>query len=216
MLKIGHRGAKGHAPENTLASFEKALQLHVDTVELDVHLSADETIMVIHDETVDRTTSGSGFVKDLHSDELRQLGIPTLEEVVEFIYKKCSINIEIKDKNATHLVVQLIEKCINDKYQQFQISSFNWEVLELVSQLNPKIPIGVLTENDLGSAFIFAKKIKAYSVNPFYRLLTKEKVTLLHENGFLVFPWTVNEPNEIALLKSFNVDGIISDFPDRI
>src|SRR6478672_9947847 len=201
MLKIGHRGAKGHAPENTLASFEKALQLHVHAVELDVHLSADATIMVIHDETVDRTTNGNGFVRDLHSEELRQLGIPTLEDVFQLIDKKCSINIEIKDKNATHLVVQLIEKYVEDNYQLFQISSFDWEVLESLSRLNPKIFIGVLTENDLEAALIFAKKIRAQSINPFYRLLTKEKVTLLHENGFLVFPWTVNEPNEIEKLK---------------
>ena len=219
MLKIGHRGAKGHLAENTLASFEKALQLHVGAIELDVHLSADKKIMVIHDETIDRTTIKTGFVNDLSSKELQELGIPTLEDVLQLIDRKCIIYIEIKDANAGDFVLQLIEKYISENNwscNQFQISSFNWDILERISNLNPKILIGVLTENNWEEALLFAKKIKAHSINPFYKLLSKEKVTLLHENGFLIFPWTVNEPDDIVLLKSFTVDGIISDFPDRL
>ncbi len=219
MLKIGHRGAKGHVAENTLASFEKALQLHVDVIELDVHLSSDQKIMVIHDESIDRTTNGTGLVNNWDSEKLQQFGIPTLEEVLDLINQQCVINIEIKDVKATGFVVELIEKYISEKqwnYNHFQISCFDWYVLESVSKANPKILIGVLAENNLDKAYEFAKKINAHSVNPFYQLLTKEKVTLLHENGLLVFPWTVNEPDEITLLKSFKVDGIISDFPDRL
>ena len=219
MKKIGHRGAKGYVAENTLASFQKAIDLNVDAIELDVHLSLDEEIMVIHDETINRTTTGSGFVKDINASELNGFGIPTLKEVIHLVNRKCVINIEIKDAKATNKVVALIQKFISEKeynYNQFQISSFDWEVLEQVSLLNPKLLIGVLTDENLENALPFAKKINAYSINPFYKLLDKEKVTLLQRNGFLVFPWTVNEFTDIEKMKSFNVDGIISDFPDRI
>ncbi len=136
MLKIGHRGAKGHVAENTLASFEKALSLNVDAIELDVHLSSDNEIMVIHDATIDRTTTKNGFAKEFSSIALKELNIPTLEDVFHLINHRCIINIEIKDANATKKVIQLIEKFINEhdwKYNQFHISSFDWVVLEEVS-----------------------------------------------------------------------------------
>ena len=175
--------------------------------------------MVVHDETINRTTTGTGFVKDRNASELKAFGIPTLEEVIHLVNQKCVINIEIKDAKATNKVVTLIEKFLSENkynYNQFQISSFDWNVLEQISLLNPNLLIGVLTDENLENALPFAKKINAYSINPCYKLLDKEKVTLLQRNGFLVFPWTVNEFAEIEKMKSFNVDGIISDFPDRI
>ncbi len=219
MIKIGHRGAKGYVAENTLASFQKAIDLNVDTIELDVHLSLDGEIMVIHDETINRTTTGNGFVKDMTSVELKAFGIPTLKEVILLVNQKCVINIEIKEAKATTKVVDLIRKFVSENqynYNLFQISSFDWDVLEQVSLLNSNLLIDVLTDESIENALTFAQKIKAYSINPFYQLLNKEKVTLLQQNGFLVFPWTVNEFAEIEKMKSFNVDGIISDFPDRI
>lgn len=219
MQKIGHRGAKGYVAENTLASFQKAIDLGCDGIELDVHLSLDGEIMVIHDETINRTTNGVGYVKDINTSELKQFGIPTLEEVILLINKKCTINIEIKNPKATTKVVTLVEKYIHENQyncNQFLISSFDWDVLTQISQLNSNLLIAVLTDENLENALAFATKIKAYSINPFFQLLDKEKVTLLQQNGFLVFPWTVNDAHEIELLKSFNVDGIISDFPNRI
>lgn len=219
MLKIGHRGAKGYVAENTMASFQKAIDLNVDGIELDVHLSLDGEIMVIHDETIDRTSDETGFVNHKNACELKQLGIPTLEEVITLVNQKCTINIEIKDAKATNKVVALIEKFISENrwnQNKFQISSFDWEVLERVSNLNSTFLIGVLTNESIENALTFAQKINAYSINPFYKLIDKEKVTLLHQNGFLVFPFTGNEPHEIEWLKSLDVDGIISDFPDRI
>lgn len=213
MLKIGHRGAKGYVAENTFASFLKGLELHVDGIELDVHLSFDKKVMVIHDETIDRTTSGTGFVKDSNAADLQSFGIPSLEEIIDLVNEKCFINIEIKDANAASETLKLLE-IYNLKY--FQISSFNWNVLEEISKLNSEIYLGVLTENNLENALAFAKKINAKSINPYYKLLNLEKVTLLHENGFEVFPWTVNDSSDIEKMKSFNVDGIISDFPNRI
>ena len=213
MLKIGHRGAKGYVAENTFASFQKAIDLNVDGIELDVHISSNKIPVIIHDETIVRTTSGKGFVKNFTSLELQSLGIPTLEEVIHLVNGTCFINIEIKDANATIEVLKILEK---HDLNLFQISSFDWNVLEEISNLNSNIYLGVLTEDNLENALTFAKKIKAKSINPYYKLLTLEKVTLLQENGFQVFPWTVNDSSEIEKMKSYNVNGIISDFPDRI
>ena len=219
MLKIGHRGAKGYVAENTIASFKKALDLGVDGIELDVHLSSDGEIMVIHDETMDRTTAAKGFVKDCTSLELNKLGIPTLEAVLQLINQKCHVNIEIKAENATEKVVALVEKYIlenNWNYHQFQISSFIWESLEQISKLNSSILLGVLTENEVENALAFAKKINAHSINPYFKLLNSENVTAIHRNGFKIYTWTVNSEEDLTFVKSLNVDGIISDFPDRI
>ena len=219
MLKIGHRGAKGYKPENTLASFAKAIELNVDAIELDVHLNSDGEIMVIHDETLNRTTTKTGFVSDYSASELKKLGIPTLEEVILLVNKRCVINIEIKEATATPKVLQLIEKSVNEqhwKYIQFQISSFNWEALSMVSIINSKIAIGVLAEASIEKALAFAIQIKAHSINPYYKLLNSENVNLIHSNGFKIYTWTVNTPEDLIFVKSLNVDGIISDFPDRI
>ncbi len=219
MLKIGHRGAKGYKPENTLASFAKAIELNVDAIELDVHLSSDGEIMVIHDETLNRTTTKTGFVSDYSASELKKLGIPTLEEVILLVNRRCVINIEIKEATATPKVLQLIEKSLNEqhwKYNQFQISSFNWEALSMVSKINSKIAIGVLAEASIEKALAFAIQIKAHSINPYFKLLNSENVNLIHSNGFKIYTWTVNTPEDLIFVKSLNVDGIISDFPDRI
>lgn len=219
MQKIGHRGAKGYVPENTIASFEKAIDLNVDGIELDVHLSADYQVMVIHDETIDRTTTKTGKVNDWTASELQKLGIPTLEEVIQLVNQRCFINIEIKNKKATKKVIQLIEDAILNlgwNYNLFQVSSFDWNVLETIAQLNPSISLGVLTEKSTSEVFEFAKKINAFSINPFFELIDQETVALWQQNGFKVFPWTVNNEEDIKFVKSLYVKGIISDFPDRI
>ena len=219
MLKIGHRGAKGHEPENTLVSFEKAIHLNADGIELDVHLSLDGEIMVIHDETIDRTSRGKGFVNQFTALELKKLGIPKLIEVLNLVNQKCFINIELKGNGTAQPVTASMEYYISEKnwnYNDFLISSFDRKMLEDVQLLNPKIRIGVLTEESVEEALAFAKKIKAFSIHPDYRLLTKENVALMQKNGFEVYPWTVNSKEDIQKIKSFNVNGIISDFPDRI
>jgi glycerophosphoryl diester phosphodiesterase len=225
ILKIGHRGAKGHKPENTLISFEKAIDFNVDGIELDVHLSLDGKLIVIHDETIDRTTNGKGFVNQLLLQELKSFRIenkyeiPTLTEVLDLVNERCFINIELKGIGTAKSVVDLVERYILDKkwnYTDFLVSSFDWKMLEEVQLLNPKIRIGVLTEESVEEALAFAKKTKAFSIHPDYVLLSKENVALMQENGFEVYPWTVNSKEDIQKIKSFNVNGIISDFPDRI
>jgi len=129
------------------------------------------------------------------------------------------INIELKGIGTAKPVVELIEHYITEKnwnYKRFLVSSFDWTILEEVQLLHPKIRIGVLTEESIETALAFAKKIKAFSIHPDYVLLSKENVALMQENGFEVYPWTVNSNEDIQKIKSYNVNGIISDFPDRI
>ena len=225
MLKIAHRGAKAYEPENTLQAFQKALDLNSDGIELDVHLSSDGHIIVIHDETIDRTTNGKGLVNDFTLAELKSFlidekyQIPTLNKVFDLVDKKCLINIELKGLGTASKVIPLIEEYILEKdwkYEHFIISSFDWNMLEETSNLNPNIPIGVLTEENLDTALVFAEKIKAKAIHPDFNLLNEENVRQIQEKGFLVLPWTVNSEKDIQKVISYNVNGIISDNPDKI
>lgn len=220
MLKIGHRGAKGHAPENTIQSFLKAFELGADGIELDVHLSADKKAVVIHDETVDRTIKNAvGFVKDFTVAECQKLGIPTLAEVFQILPEKAFLNIEIKAPNAAAIVVAEIENYVRlqeMEYQNLVVSSFDWTVLQEVKDLNDNIQIGVLTEDNVSSAFEFATAIKAYSINPYFKLLTQDFVQKAKESQFKIHTWTVNSPEDITFVKNFGIEAIISDFPDRL
>lgn len=215
MLKIGHRGAKGHVAENTIASFQKAIELGVDMIELDVRLSKDGIPMVIHDETIDRTTHHSGFVNQFSTEFLQSIGIPSFKDVFDLVENRCAINIEIKVFEASKPVLEVLK---NTKFPQEKIiiSSFNWDVLNVCHSEGENIPLGVLTELSIEEALTFAKKINAYSINPYFKLLNHENVKDIHQNGFKVFPWTVNNSDDITFVKSLNVDGIISDFPDRL
>lgn len=231
MLKIGHRGAKGYASENSLFSFEKAIEMGVDGIELDVHLSLDGQIIVIHDDTIDRTTNGKGFVNTLSLQELKTFRInekqaselkqqiPTLNEVFDLVNLTCFINIELKGKGTASAVVALIEKYIwekNWKYANFLVSSFDWNAVQEVRFLNENIPIGILTETNLDLAFSFAKFMKAEAIHPEFHLLTQDNTAQIQAKGIQVFPWTVNEYEAIQKIKTYNVNGIITDFPDRI
>lgn len=225
MIKIAHRGAKAYKPENTLAAFAKALELQADAIEFDVHLSADGEIMVIHDETVDRVSDGSGFVKDLSLLALKKMSIgieheiPTLSQTFDFINQRCLINVELKAFETAEPVVKLIEHYVaqkNWKYSQFLISSFDWPALQKVRDLHSEIPLGVLTETDLELAIGFAEFIKAETIHPYFHLLTAENTKKMQQLGFKVLTWTVNELEDIQKIKSFKVNGIISDFPDRL
>ena len=225
MLKIGHRGAKGLEPENTLLSFQKAIEIGVDGIELDVRLTSDGELVVIHDGTIDRTTNGTGFVNQFTLIEIKKFRIhsiqeiPTLLEVLELIDKKCFINIELKEIETAEKVVALIEDFVTNKnwnYSDFLVSSFNWHAIQNVRFLNPDIPIGVLTESDLEMAFTFAKFLKATTIIAHYLLLNEAEMLDIQEAGIKIFAWTVNEKEAIKKMKMLKINGIISDFPDRL
>ncbi len=219
MIKIGHRGAKGYVAENTLASFQKAIDLKIDGVELDVHLSLDNEIMVVHDETVNRTTIGNGFVKNLTCKALQSFGIPKLSEVLDLIDNKMLVNIELKCDNIANKVALLLQYYSSEKRwntENFIVSSFNWKSLQLLNTFDKSIKIGVLTEDNIENALAFAEEIKAFSIHPYYKLLNAENVALIKNRGFEVHTWTVNSTEDLIFVKNLKVNAIISDFPDRI
>lgn len=225
MLKIGHRGAKGHVVENTMESLQKALDLGVDGIEIDVHLCQTGELMVFHDFTLERLTDGFGEIGMKSLKKLKRLKIngqfkiPTLLEVLDLIDKKCMLNIELKGKRTAFEVCKSIQLYTETKgwnFENFMVSSFNTEELATVFNLNKNIPLAVLTEDNIDAALDVAKSIKARAIHPEYQLLTKEMVQELQNSGYKVNTWTVNTLQDIALIKSFGVDGIISDFPDRL
>ena len=224
ILKIGHRGAKGHVTENTLESIKKALSLKVDGVEIDVHRCASGELVAFHDFTVDRITNGTGEISKQTLRSLKTLKtkgtykIPTLAEVLIFIDNRCFLNIELKGQDTAKEAARIITFYVDKKgwdYHNILVSSFQEDLLETVCKINDKIPLGVLTDNNLDKATAFAKRINAVAILPIYTMLTEEIVATLKED-FKVFTFTVNNLNPLARIKSYGVDGIISDYPDRI
>lgn len=222
---IGHRGAMGHETENTLASIKSAIALKVDMIEIDVFKLKNGEVVVFHDDTVDRLTDAKGHIEDFSFEELRKLvvkgghTIPTLEEVLDVMDAEVDLNIELKGANTAERVNEIVESYIEQhgwKLQNFIISSFRWDELEKMREVNKEIAIAVLTGEDPVDAIPVAKKLNAVAVNPSYKQLTAENNVKLKEAGLKIYPWTVNEPQDIIKMKRFGVDGIITNYPERI
>jgi glycerophosphoryl diester phosphodiesterase len=225
ILKMGHRGAKGYVAENTIESIKKALDFGVDGIEIDVHLCASGELVVFHDFTLDRMTNGTGEISKLPLSELKQLKvnneflIPTLEEVLDAIDKKCLVNIELKGRNTAATTCEVVQKYIKTKgwsCQDFIVSSFQHHELEDVFHSDKNMPLGVLTKANVDEAIEFAKTINAVAIHPNFALLTPENVKRAQSQGYKVNTWTVNDHETIERMKTYGVDTIISDFPDRL
>lgn len=224
-LKIGHRGAMGHLAENTLESIQIALDLNVDAIEIDVHRCKSGELVVIHDFTLDRTTNGSGEVSEKSLEELKELRIegkyliPTLTEVLDLIEEKCHINIELKGLNTADATCKIVEKYTRERnwqYSDFIVSSFQKNELFQVYKMNPKIALGILSKASVNEAVELGKKLKAKAIHPSLGIITRQNVLMSQEAGFQVNVWTVNEATDIKRMKSFGVNGIISDFPELL
>ncbi|NHN26704.1 glycerophosphodiester phosphodiesterase [Flavobacterium jejuense] len=225
MQKIGHRGAKGYSIENTFDSFQKAIELNVDTIELDIHVCKSGELIVFHDFTLERLTNGEGEIAKFTLEQLKRLRIlethkiPTLIETLDLIDKRCNINIELKGRNTAQPTSKIIEEYVqnkNWKYSNFIISSFQYEELYNFSEFNPNIPLAVLTQASVEQAIEWAIEFKATHIHPHFSLLTTDNCNFAKEKGLKINTWTVNETIDIEHVKRFNIDGIISDFPDRI
>lgn len=218
-LIIGHRGAMGYETENTLLSFQKALDLFVDMIEIDVYVIKTGEVVVFHDKTLKRLASSLENIEDLTLEEVKNINlignhqIPTLVEVIEFINKRVPINIELKGNKTALPTQKIIEKYQN---HHFLISSFNWDELTVFRKLNSKIPIAVLSEQNHLNAIHIAKKLKAIAINPWFFTLTKHEVEEIQSNGLQVYTYTVNEITDIKEAIYFGVDGMFCNYPDRI
>ncbi len=223
--KIGHRGACGYEPENTLKSFRKALELGTDIIELDIRLCKTSEIVVIHDETVDRTTNGQGYVAALSLTELHSLDagkgqrIPTLKEVLRLINKKIQINIEIKDPLTVEPLAQMLTEYISKRhwrYDHFLVSSFDHTCLKKLHELNPEINIGILITKIPPGLKTLARQLNAYSINISKDYITPAFTKQMQARGHKIFVWTVDNYKTINKMKKMGVDGIASNFPDRL
>ena len=224
-LVIGHRGAMGHETENTLASVQKALDLGVDMIEIDVFRIQSGEIVVFHDEKVDRLANSGGNIEEYNIVQLRQLTlngghkIPMLQSVLKLINNQVALNIELKGAGTADKVNQIVNYYAEKQGwspDNFIISSFKWDELKDLRNLNKDIKIAVLTEEDPTKAIAIAKELNAVAINPNFKRLTKENTAKIQEEGFEVYTWTVNEPEDIQKMVEFGVDGIITNYPERV
>ena len=224
-LVIGHRGAMGYIAENTIPSIEKAIELGADGIEIDVFKCASGELVVFHDIMLGKLTNLNGNIEETSLDSLKKakvLGsyaIPTLNEVMDLIDGSLILNIELKGSGTAVPTNDLLQDYFKNSSwdpSKIIISSFKWDELNIFSNLNKEVPIAVLTDRDPLEAIPFAKKIKAYAINPKYSLLTNKNSKIIKDEGIKLFPWTVNDPSDIKSLISLGVDGIITDFPDRV
>jgi glycerophosphoryl diester phosphodiesterase len=224
LICFAHRGASGHEPENTLSAVEKAIELGADWIEVDVYAVKGELI-VIHDELLERTTNGAGYIRDKSLAYLRSLDagkgqrIPTLREILDCIDGRAGINIELKGTKTARLAVSLIEEYVRERhwnYDQFIVSSFNRRELRKVRKLNTNIRIGILIDRPRRHYAIFARRYAVYSVHVQINLASSRFIRRGHERGLKVFVYTVNNPEDIERLQALSVDGIFTDFPELV
>lgn len=223
--KIAHRGASITHPENTMLAFRKAREMAADAVECDIHLSKDGEAMVIHDDTLRRTTNGRGRVADFTLAELKKFDagkgerIPTLEELLTFAADTLMVFIEIKAPAAVARVADLVSEFGKRySYARFPVIGFDWETLVAVKKLDMKIAIGASPPQDSVPPDFLprAKTAGMWSVNPCIDILTKALVDDAHRYRLKLITWTANTDEQIAKAKSLNVDGIISDVIEKI
>ncbi|MDH5688517.1 MAG: glycerophosphodiester phosphodiesterase family protein [Candidatus Bathyarchaeota archaeon] len=215
---VGHRGAAGLEPENTLRSIRRAIELGVDQIEVDARVTKDRRLVVIHDETVDRTTDGHGHVKDLPFDELRRLdagkgeSIPTLREVLGLTKGEVVLQIELKVKEAAEPVVKIIEEM--DAVEDVVITSFMHELLEKVHQLDPDLRTGALFYGVKGDICQRALDVQSDTIHVYHKNLNADLVGEAHGRGLKVEAWNPDEEEEMKRVIDLGVDVISSNRPD--
>lgn len=242
----GHRGAAGLAPENTLAAFRTAMALGVDALEMDLHVTRDGEVVVIHDETLDRTTDGRGSIADLGLEEIKRWDaggkfapafrgerVPTLREVIELVRAsgdgRIRLDLELKyhpdrpgvPEDFEERVLAIVRRAgVRDRVN---IISFHHPALAKVKGLEPGIRTGVLAGGRQAPAdpVALVRRFRADYFSPAFRHVTAEGVAALHRAGVPVVAWTVNEEADMRRMMALRIgtlagDGIATDYPDRV
>ena len=227
IIVIGHRGAMGHALENTIESVEEAINLNVDGIEIDVFKSKTGELVVYHDPSLKRLSNSTAFIEDISWDSIKKVelkggfSIPILEEVIDVIPENIFLNIELKGKNTAYTTNKIISEYLsryNWQPSKFIISSFNWNELINFRSFNTDVPIAILVDSlyKIDSAIRLSKKLNAISLNPNNKFLTLEIVKKIQSNDIKVYPYTINTPDNIKRMKLMGVDAIITDYPERV
>ncbi|MFC0212508.1 glycerophosphodiester phosphodiesterase [Paenibacillus chartarius] len=231
-LIIGHRGAAGEAPENTLASFELALKQGAEGIELDVHLSKDGEIVVCHDPTLDRTTNGSGWIFEAVYADIRKLDagswfderytgqyVPTLGEVLDIVPDHILINVEIKHSYEGRMEKAVLELLRSrGRFHNVVISSFDHKCMLRLKREEPLAAIGLLYAANLGSHAGYARSLNAdiLSLHPQHQLIGADDVAEARAAGLRTYPYTANSEADLKRLIDAGVSGIITDYPARL
>lgn len=231
-LVIAHRGGCKWAPENTMAGFAKSLQIGADGIELDIHRCKSGELVVIHDETLDRTTDGKGFVKDKTWDELKNLSagkwfgkefeaerLPLLTDVLKLVDGKMIVNIEIKNAPVEYPGIEIdLEKVLKDyKYpDKILISSFDHELIRRVHEKTPQYEVAFLDAGIVADVGEYAGKIGAKAWNAGWSEMRSDAVERAHKSGLAVNVWTVNGEEKWNDVMKMKVDGIVTDDPEGL
>ncbi|MCS5422652.1 MULTISPECIES: glycerophosphodiester phosphodiesterase [Psychrilyobacter] len=234
MKIIAHRGASGYAPENTRVSILKGLELGCDGFEVDVQLAGSGEVVVFHDFTLERTTSGKGFLRDINLYDLKKLDlgswfseefkgekIMTLEELLKIVPENKILNIEIKvrhdEMNKIEGKVVEILKRAGRVEGDVIISSFNHRIIKEINKLEPKLKTGLLLTAGFMDIenYIKLNNLKIYSLHFYGEFTGRKMVEKMNEMGIKTYIWTVNSVEEAKILKDFGVTGIITNFPDK-
>ena len=241
---IAHKGASGHAPENTLAAIEMALDMGVDMIAIDVQNTKDEEIIVFHDATLDRTTNGTGIVHDYTLEEIKQLDagfwfdpkfegqkVPTLKEVLDVVNGRCKVLIEIKHMDHPHYD-DFAEKLIDvirlerNGFDWVILESYENEYLEAAHSYDERIQTKQLMIGEDSTpllAFYVESRMhlgrsekteQLKALNPHYKTLSPRRVFRMHARGYKVYTYTVNTRDEMIIQLNMGVDGLITDYPD--
>ncbi|MBA3753646.1 MAG: hypothetical protein H0X01_05815 [Nitrospira sp.] len=221
ILRIGHRGAAGHATENTLAAISKARSFRADLIEVDIRETCDGYLVLLHDETVDRTTNKAGHVAEMSLDQVQRLDagngqcIPTLEEALQAVRGGMGMILELKVEGIGN------EACAIVKRTGFRdpliYASFLTDELHRIREADPMAKLMVLLPRTLPRDPVGdAVAVRASHVGLHFSSVTTPLLQTYHNLGRLVFTYTVNEPIDIRRMRDLGVDGIVSDFPDRI
>lgn len=237
IVSIAHRGAsgRGHSPENTLSAFREAIKIGVDCVECDVHCTKDGQVVVIHDSTLNRTTDKKGAVADMVLEEIKKADagswfnkafsgerIPTLAELLELTKGKVITVIEIKPNNITDKVIREIESASAEG--EVLVQSFHPEVVKTAMDINPKIPRALLVNGKLPiirlasiQELIYqSAQVGAGTLNLSYSVITPTLVKEVHKRGLNVWAWTVDDELKMKELVDMGVDGITSNYPEKL
>lgn len=216
LLTVGHRGVMGVEPENTLRSFVRAEREGLDVIELDLHLSKDGALVVMHDADVSRTTDGSGAIGDFTLAELSQLDagegerIPVFQEVVEAV--RAPLQAEIKDRAAARVLAGVISEL--GLHDRVTVISFHDEALLEIREHLPEMPLVLVTGRSTPTAPERARELGAFMVSCELQWLAAETVQRCHADGIKVITWTVNTDEELARVRELGLDGLVTDMPE--
>lgn len=215
---VAHRGGTSLGPENRLVTFKKALELGVDALELDIHQSEDGHLMVIHDRSLQRTFQVERFVDQMTLEELKAIGVPTLQEVIDLARRRCHLVIEIKQPKDGGRHLRIEERLAtllreNDIVEKTVVISFDRESLMRLHVLEPTLQLGFLYASPTFALAEAKAEMGLSYIGPYYKFVTPKLVKNAHRLGLKVNPWTVNHRAVMKRLESYGVDAITTNQP---